>query len=162
MAKVDYFLDIKEAPGESQDTQKQGQIEVVQWSWSAEQTGSSSYGSGGGAGKVHMHDFHFVMKANKASPKLMLFCATGQVIKEAVLTCRKAGGGQKDFLKYTFTNLLISSFQTGGHDSGDVIPLDSISFNFSKIAVEYHAQKSDGSLDAPVKASYDLKTNQAT
>jgi type VI secretion system secreted protein Hcp len=161
MAQVDYFLDIDGIQGESHDSQKKNQIELVQWSWSAEQTGSSSYGSGGGAGRVHMHDFHFVMKSNKASPKLMLACATGKHIAKATLTCRKAGGGQKDFLKYTFEKLLISSYQTGGQGSSDVIPLDSISFNFAKISIEYKAQKDDGSLDAPVTASYDLKTNES-
>src|SRR3712207_8560183 len=36
---------------------------------------------GGGAGKVTMQDFHFTMKMNKASPKLMLACAQGDHIR---------------------------------------------------------------------------------
>ncbi len=38
-----------------------------------------------------MQDFHFVMKTNKASPKLLLCCANGEHINEATLVCRKAG-----------------------------------------------------------------------
>ncbi len=162
MAQVDYFLDISGIPGESQDKDKKNQIKLEQWSWGAEQTGSSSYGTGGGAGRVRMHDFNFVMKANSASPKLMLACATGKHIDKATLTCRKAGGGQKDYLIYKFEKLIISSFQTGGHDSNDVVPLDQISFNFTKITVEYKPQNADGSLGSAITASYDLKTNQAT
>jgi type VI protein secretion system component Hcp len=46
---------------------------------------------GSGAGKVQMQDFHFVMRANKASTKLMLACASGEHIPDGLLTCRKAG-----------------------------------------------------------------------
>ena len=106
-----------------------------------------------------MQDFHFVMKVNKASPKLMLACATGEHISKATLTCRKAGKEQQEYLKINFTELLVSSFQTGG-SAGDVVPTDQISVNFSKIEVEYKPQKADGSLDAPVKAGYDLKLNK--
>ena len=60
-----------------------------------------------------MQDFHFVMKSNKASPLLMLACATGKHIKKATLTCRKAGGEQQEFLEIKFTDLLVSSFQIG-------------------------------------------------
>src|SRR5690606_37166795 len=96
-------------------------------------------GGGGGAGKVAMQDFHFVMQINKSSPKLFLACATGQHIKEATLTCRKAGGEQQEYLKVKFTDLLISSYQTGG-SRGDLIPVDQVSFNFSKIEFEYKPQ----------------------
>jgi hypothetical protein len=35
--------------------------------------------------------------------------------------------------------------------AGDVVPVDQISLNFSKIEYEYKPQKADGSLDSPVK-----------
>lgn len=159
MAVVDYFLKIDGVDGESSDSKHKGEIELDSWSWGESQTGTGSFGGGHGAGKVQMQDFHFVMKVNKASPLLMLKCATGEHIKKAVLTCRKAGKEQQEFLKYTMSDLLISSYQTGGHGSSDVIPVDQISANFAKIEVEYKAQKIDGSLDSPVKAGYDLKAN---
>ena len=61
-----------------------------------------------------MQDFHFTMSTNKASPKLFLACANGEHIKSAKLTCRKAGKDQQDYLKVTFTDLLVSQFQTNG------------------------------------------------
>ena len=42
----------------------------------------------------------------------MLACASGEHIKKAVLTCRKAGKDQQEFLKFTFTDVLVSSYQT--------------------------------------------------
>jgi type VI secretion system secreted protein Hcp len=107
-----------------------------------------------GAGRVQMQDFHFVMGVNKASPKLILACATGEHIKNAILVCRKAGKEQQEYLKITFSDLLISSYQTGG--SG-VVPTDQISFNYSKLEYEYKEQKADGTLGGAVKAMYDLK-----
>lgn len=159
MAAVDYFLKIDGIDGESTDNKHKNEIDVESWSWGETQTGTHAGGGGGGAGKVTMQDFHFVMKVNKASPKLLLACATGQHIKKAVLTVRKAGGDQQEYMTYTFSDLLVSSYQTGGATES-VVPTDQISLNFSKIEVEYKPQKADGSLDAPVKAGYDVKANK--
>ena len=158
---VDYFLKIKGIEGESHDHKHKDEIDVLSFSWGETQTGTHAGGGGGGAGKVSMQDFHFVMKTNKASPKLLLACATGDHIGEATLTCRKAGKEQQEFLKYKFTDLLVSSYQTGGSSSGDEIPMDQISLNYSKVEYEYHEQQKDGTLGGPIKAGYDLKTMQS-
>ncbi|HLM98132.1 MAG TPA: type VI secretion system tube protein Hcp [Bryobacteraceae bacterium] len=160
MAAVDYFLKIDGIDGESQDSKHKGEIELYSWSFGATQSGTHSGGGGGGAGKVSMQDFHFVMNVNKASPKLLLACATGEHIKKAVLTCRKAGKEQQEFVKYSFSDFLVSSYQTGGSGSSDVLPNDQISLNFAKIEFEYKEQKADGTLGGSVKAGYDLKANK--
>ena len=158
MSNVDYFLQIDGIEGESTDQSHLNEIDVLSWSWGETNAGTQAYGGGGGAGKVSMQDFNFVMTYNKASPKLMLACATGQHIPGAVLTCRKAGGEQQEYLIVTFTDLLISSYQTGG-SSGDVVPVDQISFNYTKVEFEYKPQNRDGSLGSPITAGYDLKAN---
>jgi type VI secretion system secreted protein Hcp len=159
MAAVDYFLKIDSIDGESTDDKHKNEIDVQSWSWGENNSGTHAGGGGGGAGKVVMQDFHFVMKVNKATPKLVLACATGQHIKEATLVCRKAGGDQQEYMKIKFSDLLVSSFQTGG-SQGDVVPVDQISMNFSKIEFEYKPQKADGSLDSAIKTGYDLKLNK--
>ncbi len=99
------------------------------------------------------------MAVNKASPKLFLMCATGEHIKEAILTVRKSGTeAPVEYLKVKLTDVVVSSYQTGG--SGGDVPMESFSLNFSKIEFEYKPQKPDGSLDAPIKAGYDLKLNK--
>lgn len=157
MAAADFFLKIDGIEGESNDSKHKNEIELESWSFGATNSGGHAYGGGGGAGKVVMQDFHFVMAINKAAPKLFLACSTGQHIKEATLTCRKAGGEQQEYLKIKFSDLLVSSYQTGG--SG-VVPTDQISLNFTKIEYDYKPQKADGSLDASVKAGYNLKENK--
>src|ERR1043166_6769935 len=136
----DYFLKIDGIDGESQDAKHKGEIQLESFSWGATQTGTFAYGGGGGAGKVQMQDFHFVMKHNKASPKLMLACSSGEHIKKAVLTARKAGKQQQDFMKVTMSDVLVSSYQTGGSAQGDEIPMDQISLNFAKLEHEYRQQ----------------------
>ena len=160
MAAVDYFLKVNGIDGESADHKHGKEIDIESWSWGETQSGSHATGGGGGAGKVSMQDFHFVMKANKASPKLMLACATGEHIKDATLTCRKAGKDQQEFLKIKMTDLLVSSFQTGGSGHSEIIPTDQISLNFSKIEFEYKEQKPDGSLGGTEKAGWDVKANK--
>src|SRR5437867_6223278 len=96
----DYFLKIDGIEGESFDSKHKGEIDVLSFSWGASQTGTLTAGGGGGAGKVQMQDMKFVMKVNKASPRLMLACATGQHMKGAILTARKAGRDQQEYLKW--------------------------------------------------------------
>jgi type VI secretion system secreted protein Hcp len=157
MAAVDYFLKLDGVPGESGDAKHKDEIQVLSFSFGESQAGTMAFGGGGGAGKVQMQDFHFMMNVNKASPKLFLACANGEHIKSAVLTGRKAGKDQQDYLKITFTDLLVSSFQTNGDANANSLPVDSVSFNFAKIEWEYKTQNVDGSLGAPVTAKYDLK-----
>ena len=161
MALVDYFLKIDGIPGESQDSKHKDEIQVLSFSFGESQSGTMAFGGGGGAGKVQMQDFHFMMNVNKASPKLFLACATGQHIKNAVLTARKAGKDQQDYLKVTFADLLVSSFTTNGNAEANSLPLDSISLNFAEIEIEYKVQNADGTLGAATKVKYNLKEMQS-
>jgi type VI secretion system secreted protein Hcp len=161
VAQVDYFLKIDGIDGESKDAKHKDHIDVESWSWGAVQSGTQQHGGGGGTGKVSMQDFHFVMRLTKASPKLMLACASGKHIKLATLTARKAGKDQQEYLTFKFSDVLVSSYQTGGSEGGDVLPVEQVSFNFAKIEVEYKPQKPDGSLGTGVFFKYDLKSNKA-
>ena len=160
MASVDYFLKIEGIDGESLQKGHEKEIELMSFSWGESNAGSFAVNLGGGSGKVSMQDFHFTVPINKSSPKLFLACATGEHIKSASLTCRKAGKTQQEFLKWKFSDILISSYNTGGSGGSDVVPIDQVSFNFTKIEVSYAPQKQDGSLDAAIPAGYDLKAGQ--
>ena len=156
MAAVDYFLKIDGIQGESRDDRHKDEIDIESFSWGETQSGTFAVGGGGGAGKVSMQDFHFTMPVNKASPALFLACAQGDHIKNAILTCRKAGKEQQEFLKITMNDVLVSSFQIGG--AGGVVPTDQISLNFAKIEVEYKEQGATGKLAGSIKKWFDFKT----
>ena len=160
MAQVDYFLKFDGIKGESADAKHKDEIDIEAWSWGETNAAGPAGGGGGGAGKVAMQDFHFVMRANKASPKLFLACASGQHVKSAVLTARKAGKDQQEFLIVKMTDVLVSSYQSGGGEAVDV-PTDQLSFNFSKLEVQYRPQNPTGQLGTAVKAGWDVKANKA-
>lgn len=155
---VDLFLKIPDIPGESQDETHKDEIEVLSWSWGQSQVGSMAIGGGGGAGKVNMQDFNFTMYTSKASCKLMKACATGDHIPTATMTARKPGGEPYDYLIFTFTDLLITSYNTGG--SGE-IPVENITFNFAAIDVKYNLQDAAGKVANAGSFGYNLKTNKA-
>ena len=159
MAAVDYFLKIDGHEGESQDSKHKNEIDVLSWSWSEANSGTMAGQGGGGAGKVSMKDINFSFVSNKASPGLMLACATGEHIKKATLTCRKAGKGQQSYLTVSMQDLMVTSFQVGG-SQGDVVPVSNLSLNFVAIEFAYAPQKSDGSLESAKKVGYDLKANK--
>ena len=156
---ADYFLNISGVEGESRDAKHKGWIDVESWSWGETNAGSPATGGGAGAGRVQMQDLHFSTRVSKASPKLFLACANGQHMKEARLVGVHGGAMQQEFLTWTFSDVLVTGYQTGGAE-GDVGPMDQVSLNFSKVRVEYKAQKADGSLDAAVTAGWDRKLNK--
>jgi type VI secretion system secreted protein Hcp len=158
MAQVDYFLKIDGIEGESTDSKHGKEIDILSWSWGESNAGSHDSKGGGGAGKVVMQDLHCVAQISKASHNLFLSCASGKHIPKAVLVCRKAGEKQQEFLTITFSDLLVSTYQTGG-SQGDVIPTDQFALNFAKIEIDYKAQDEKGGLGGSNKAGWDLKKN---
>jgi type VI secretion system secreted protein Hcp len=159
MAAFDAFLEIDGIKGETEDKQFKEHIELLSYSFGASQAGSFSYGGGGGAGKVQMQDFHFTKRCDKASPDLFLHCANGKHIPKAELKVRKAGGEQHLYFKVTFEDILVSSQTVSGQGSGDPIPTESISFNFSKMTMHYAQQDAKGKVGAFVSKYWDLKKN---
>ena len=137
MASFDAFLEIEGIKGESKDEKHQDEIVIDSFSFGLGSAAPPGAGGGGGAGKVSMQDFHFTMATTKASPVLMQACATGKHFKTATLSVRKAGERQQDFLVIKMNDVLISSYQLGGAASGDALPMDQISLNYSKLEFNY-------------------------
>ena len=153
---VDCFLKIDGIPGESTDAKHKDEIVVLSWSWG--ETRAMAAAPGGGTGKVSMQDFHFSKAVDTASPKLMLACASGQHIKDAVLSCRKTGDNP-DFLTITLTEVAVSSYQIS--DGAAVDPTDQFALHFAKIQFDYVQQKTDGTMGATTEAGWDLQNNKA-
>jgi type VI secretion system secreted protein Hcp len=97
---------------------------------------------------------------DKASPNLLKACATGKHYPEASVTARKAGEGQKEYLVFKFSDVLITSVSPGGSSGSDALQ-EQVSMQFTKVELEYKPQKADGSLDAGVFFKYDVKANKS-
>jgi type VI secretion system secreted protein Hcp len=159
-AHSDIFLKIETVEGESTDDKHKGEIEVLSYSWGASNPVSIGSGSGGlGAGRVSFSDISFMTAFGKQSIKLFQACAGGDHFKKATIVHRKSGKEQEEFLKYTLSDLMVSSIQSStGSDHS--IPTDSFTLAFAKIEVEYLGQDATGKVSSPIKAGFDIAANK--
>lgn len=155
---VDFFMKVDGIEGESLDDKHKGEIQLLSFSLGATQAGTAGIGGGSGSGKVQLHDFQVTKYFDKASPKLFEACATGKHTPKVVVVCRKAGGTQQEYLKYTFSDVLISSITHSGSGS-EVLPTENLSLNYSKIEMEYKPQDEKGGLGGVVKSGWDAAKN---
>jgi type VI secretion system secreted protein Hcp len=155
----DIFAKIGDIKGESPDDKHKGEIEVLSWSWGVTQSGTMAHGGGGGEGKANFNDFNFTHHIDKASPVLLKACATGEHIKEATITVRKAGKGQQEFLIIKMADIIITGVAPSGAGDG-AATAEHVALQFAKVDLEYKPQKADGSLDAGLHFKYDVKANK--
>jgi type VI secretion system secreted protein Hcp len=160
---VDIHIKIDTIGGQSEIKGFEGQIQVQSFSWNMSQTTSFGSSTGGGAGRVNMGDLTFVHAVDKGTPKLMIACCTGAHLKDAVLTCRKAGGESAvDFMKITLTDVIVSSVSPSGSNDGDT-PVEAVSLSFAEYKVEYQEQDNKGSKKGgPVIAGFSVQKNAKT
>ena len=156
---VDMFLKMGDIKGEARDHKHKDEIDVLAWSWGASQSGTTHVGGGSGAGKANFQDISITKWVDKASPKLLKAVSTGQHIKEAKLTVRKAGEKPLEYIKITMKNCLISSISTGGSGGEDRLT-ENVTINFGEYAFEYTPQKDDGSADSVLPFSFNIEANE--
>ncbi len=144
----DMFLMVKGAKhglikGESPDTQHKDEIEVLGWSWGMQ--AKPTLGGGNSAGKATINDLRIVKRVDAASTALMLALRTNEPIQKAVLTLRKAGKSQLEYLKITIEQGRVTSLTVeAGDTTGSADNVERVSFSFNKIEVEYVPQGKDG------------------
>lgn len=155
---VDMFLKLTDCEGESKDDSHKNEIDVLAWSWGMSQSGTMHMGSGGGAGKVAVQDLSVTKYIDKATTILMQKVCKGDCYDEALLTVRKAGGEPLEYLIITMTNVIVSSYSTGGSGGEDRLT-ENISLNFEKVKVEYTPQEADGSGGASSELGWDIAAN---
>ena len=122
---VDAFLEFEASAnikGESSDSQhgkgKGDSMQSDSFSFSAEVPASAEQGTGLGAGKMKFNEFTFKGKVSTASHSIFKNLTLGTHIPQAKLYLRKSGGGdktgQKDFMIYTFKQLIITKSSLDG------------------------------------------------
>lgn len=151
----DIFAKLGDIKGESLDDKHKDEIEVLSFSWGV--TSLSAPGApGSAAGKPSFQDLVITHNIDKASPLLLKACATGMHLKDATITHRKSGKGQHEFLIIKMNDVII----TGVHHGSGETPSETVNLTFAKVDLEYRPQKTDGTSDAGLHFTYDLKTNK--
>ena len=156
---VDIFLLLDKIKGESVDDKHKGSIDILQWSWGMSQSGTTHLGPGGGSGKVNVNDMSVTKYVDMATHELLKSCATGTHIASGELIVRKAGAVPLEYLKIKMTDILISSYQTGGSGDGMDRVMETVTMNFAKYEVTYASQKNDGSKGPEGTAGFDIAKN---
>jgi type VI secretion system secreted protein Hcp len=153
---VDYFLKLDGIKGESKDSKHRDEIDVQSWAFGLSQPATLATG-GASTGKAQFQDLSFTKLTDQSSPVLFLKCANGAHIKDAVLTARKSGESQFEFLEIKLNDVLVSAYQTSASSE---LPTESISLNFAQIVYTYIPQNEDGSAAPAVRAGWDLRKNE--
>jgi type VI secretion system secreted protein Hcp len=154
----DTFIKFDGVDGESTSQGHAGEIEVLSWSWGIVNA-SSHGGGGGGTGKAQPSDVSFTHRFDKASPVLEKRCAQGVHLPQAVLSVRKSGAGQADFLKFTLKEVFITSIAPSG-GGGEI--METVSLSFAQIEVSYKPQTASGGVGGEVKFGWNVKTSVIT
>lgn len=155
---TDIFAKIGDIKGESLDVKHKHEIEVLSFSWGVSNTGSTGSGGGGATGKAVFQDLQIVHGVDNATPALLKACATGQHIKDATITHRKAGKGQQEFLIITLNDVTIAAVSHTGDEAEPYV--EAVSLKFAKVDFHYRTQRTDGSLDPGEHFKFDLKANK--
>jgi type VI secretion system secreted protein Hcp len=155
----DIFARIGDIKGESKDARHKDEIEVLSFSWGLfHAAGAGGSGGGAGAGKPVFQDLSIVHHIDKASPPLMRACAAGTHLKDATITHRKAGQNQHEYIIITLEDVVVTGVTHAG-DRGQPAP-ETVTLAFGKVDFEYRPQKPDGSPDAGIHFTYDVRADQ--
>lgn len=156
---ADIFAKIDGIKGESLDSKHKDEVEILSWSWGVSQSASGSQGGGAASGKANFNDFSFTHHVDKSSPVLMRTCATGEHIKEATISVRKAGKEQHEYLIIKMSDVIITGVSPGGSGDGAGFA-EHVALKFAKVHLEYKPLKADGTLGPGVDFKFDLKANK--
>ncbi|HZN62470.1 MAG TPA: type VI secretion system tube protein Hcp [Planctomycetota bacterium] len=155
---VDMFLKFDPAiAGSATQKDHKDWIEVLSWSWGEAVPTAGGVGGGGRAGKVSMQDFSFQTRTTKASPYLMLNCATGEHFKSVQFDRLRGSGEGLVETTWKLEDVLISSFQISGSEGAE--SAESWTLNFSKIGFKFQPidERTGKVVGGPIETKYDLR-----
>ncbi len=145
MAIVDYFLKIEGIPGDSNDDKHKNEIDVLSFGFEVSRPKPG--------GRPRVEDFRFVKTIDTATPLLFDAACPGESIRSAVMTGRKAGRGQQEFMKFTFEDVVVSSVQPTGATGSDALPMEQVTLDFRSVEIEVRRQNPDGSFGPAVTST---------
>ena len=153
------FIRIGDIKGESHDSRHKDEIEVLSWGWGMANSAAASSGGGAATGPASFQDITFTHLIDRASPSLMLACASAQHFRDARLTVRQPGTTTpEEYLLLSLADVVVTSVQNSGTEAAGSL-LEEVSLNFSRIDYEYRRQGPDGKLEEGVHFKWDLQQN---
>ena len=169
------YLKLDGIDGESTAKNHKKEIDVFSYEQGLDQSVFHTGGSGASiaVGKAKFSPVRFRKDVDVASIPMLLACAQGKSIKEAVFTFTRGASGF-EFYKVTLQHVLITHmFQRAG--TGEQYPLtfvaldagasdngflDEVTLDYRQIRWEYKAQKPTGGRGTTVKGGWDVAANK--
>jgi type VI secretion system secreted protein Hcp len=170
-SSVQIFLDLDGIPGESTDKQFPQQIEVLSYEQSIKQTILRMAEGGMAAGRPEFPDVRFRKALDRASPQLLLACASGRLFASATFSFRRLAPARPTLYTVTLGAVLITHVTqiagTGAHyplsfaalDTGAdrAAILDEVALAYERIEWAYQPLAKDGTPSGPpVSAGWDV------
>jgi type VI protein secretion system component Hcp len=163
MAQIQIYLKLKLkqnglVTGPASATGHVGDLLIDSYRWSGGIESGSAGGKFGAGTSLSVKDFEFTMAMSRASPIVMQSCLMMDPVIEATLACRhQQTQNAEDFVVWTLTNGVISSYETLG--AGDqIIPKDRFTIRFRAVQLNFRIVAADGSLGTTITTSFDFGT----
>jgi type VI secretion system secreted protein Hcp len=139
---ADMFLKLDGIAGDSTDDKHKREINLTSFAFALGRGGDGTGSAAGVAGaaptaKGRLQTLRVDKLYDAASPKLFRAAASGQHIKSAVLTFRRSGDNDVEFLRYTLSDVQVTSYDQGGKD-GDARDLGSLEEEVGLTAAKVH------------------------
>ena len=151
------FIQVGDIPGESHDSRHRNEIEVMSWAWGL--SNPAPVAGGNDSARAAFQNLMFTHRIDRASPGLMLACASGTHFEHARLTIRNMGTTTpQEFLLIEMADVLVTSVESSGTtEAGGLV--EHVTLDFAQVDFEYKTQKPDGSFNDGVHFKWDLHTN---
>jgi type VI secretion system secreted protein Hcp len=119
-------------------------LEISSWSWGVSNSASIGGGGGGGAGKATLGNLTITKVIDKASPKLALYCASGQHIPKVKLVVQRPGGSSMPYFEITLTDAVVSAVQHSGSGGDNAAqPTERVTFEYGRVELKYTPVEGD-------------------
>ncbi len=157
---TDMYLWIDGIDGESTDDAHRDWIEIVSFDSKVSIVeGATTSREGAYTGSRPQFSEITVGKViDKATPLLHKHCCSGRHIPSVVIELCRATGEKVTYMKYTLTDVIVSS--VGPVTVAPTSQLEQVSFRFARIQWEYTPTDATGRPGAQVQAGWDLATNR--
>lgn len=164
----DFYINLEGIAGESQDSAHNAWIEVTNYSLGALQNVISGRGTDV-TGRGQFKNFVFTHLVDKASPKILHYCMSGQKIPKVVFhVCRAVGGAQTVVFEVTMelvkiVDVDISSERQNLNSDGIYdasISMERVSMVCNKTTWKFTTIKEDNSIEGSIEAAFDQVINK--
>jgi type VI secretion system secreted protein Hcp len=135
MAGVVYSIRLGDIAGASTVKGHGTEIDVLSFAWGVHVPAPVASATGGASGKAQFDQLRFSTLSSVASPQIMLACAQGRHLRDAVLSGRFGdavkGGG--DLVVITLSDVVVTDYVASGA-SGD-LPTEEVALAFRRVNV---------------------------